>query len=103
MPPLDPPTPPGGGRPTGKEITEICRGKKIKQKNFLKKLEYFFTFLTSVCDGALAKCGGGATPRPYYVKNLTRQRLLDAQEISNLPTWGELKTLAPLEFSVNHM
>ena len=40
---------------------------------------------------------------PDYVKKLTRQRLLDAQGISNLPKWGELKTLAPLEFSVNHM
>ena len=42
-------------------------------------------------------------PRHYYVKNLKRQRLLGAQGISNLPTWGELKPLAEQEFSVHPM
>ena len=75
--------------------------KKNEKKIWKKSFRIFPSILDQCADSAAA--APSATPRPYYVKNLTRQRLLGAQGISNLPTWGELKTLAPLEFSVNHM
>ena len=88
----------------GRYQTEYKKEKKIEKKNQKKKSEYFQAFWTSVLiDEGRSAGAKAATPRPYYVKNLTWQRLLGAQGITNLPTWGELKTLAPLEFSVNHM